>query len=121
MQHFTAGQANTIHADLVARADGTPITGGTVNFYLVAASGSNVGKWFKTSDDTWSPTEAVAAVATHKADGHWTASIDTAAWTVGVRYQFYAKESGNLHIPYSEEITERNVEANVTVQTTVTE
>jgi len=120
MQSFTAGIANTVFADMVARASGAPIVAGTINFYLIAKSGANADKWFQTSDDTWSATEAVAAAGTHKADGHWTASIDQAAWTAGVRYQLYAKESGNLHIPYSEEVMEQNIEANITVQTTVT-
>lgn len=106
MQSFIAGTANTLTADIVARADGTPITSGTVTFYLMAQTGANAGKWFQTSDDSWQATEQSAGTGTHKSDGHWSCSIDAAAWTTGIRYYFYAKESGNLHIPYGEEIHE---------------
>ena len=104
MQTFTPGQANTVHRDVVNKSTGAPITTGTVTVYLIALSGANAGKWFQTSDDSWSATEAAAGTATHKANGHWTASIDAAAWTAGVRYELYAKESGSLDIPYSEEV-----------------
>lgn len=106
MQTFIAGTANTLYTDMVAKLDGEPITSGTVTFYLIAVTGSNAGKWFKTSGDSWSAVEAAAGSGTHKADGHWYCSIDSAAWTSGVRYEMYAKESGDLHIPYSEEINE---------------
>jgi hypothetical protein len=108
MQSFVPGAANTVHADMVARADGTPIIAGTVNVYLIALTGDNAGKWFKTSDDSWSAVEASAGTATHKADAHWTGSIDAAAWIQGVRYLLYAKESGDLHVPYSEEVIDVN-------------
>ena len=121
MQYFTAAQANTVHADIVARADGSPITSGTITFYLMALTGDNAGKWFKTADDTWSATEQSSGTGTHKADGHWTCSVDSAAWTSGVRYQLYAKESGDLHVPYSEEIVEKGLETNITVEATVTD
>lgn len=104
MQSFSAAVANTVSADLVARADGTPILAGTVTFYLIALTGTNAGKWFKTSDDSWSAVEAEAGAGAHVADGHWTCSIDAAAWAVGVRYMLYAKESGNLHIPVSDTV-----------------
>lgn len=95
------GQANIRARDLVARADGSPITEGDVNYYLVANTGANAGKWFKTSDNTWSATEAVAAALAHKADGHWTGSVDTEAWIDGVEYVEYAKETTDLHVPTS--------------------
>jgi hypothetical protein len=122
MQNFTAGQANAVHGDMVAKADGAPITAGTINFYLIALEGDNAGKWFKASDDTWSVTEESAGAGTHKADGHWTCIIDAAAWITGVRYELYAKESENLHIPYSEEVSERQIETatNITVESVVT-
>jgi len=93
-------QANTRSRSLVARADGTPITSGTVNYYLIANTGTNAGKWFKTSDNSWDASESIAAVMSHKADGHWSASVDAEAWpTSGVEYTEYAKESGDLHVP----------------------
>jgi len=104
MQLAIAGQSNTVYYDLVAKASGSPITSGTVNFYLIAKSGSNAGKWFRSSDSSWQSAESSAGSAAHKSDGHWYVSIASAAWTTGVLYQLYAKESGNLHIPYSEDV-----------------
>ncbi|MFA5436402.1 MAG: hypothetical protein WC372_10240 [Candidatus Neomarinimicrobiota bacterium] len=122
MQSFTVGVSNTLFVDMVARATGTPITSGTVTFYLQALTGVNAGKWFRTSDDTWQETEEAAGVGSHQADGHWTCTVDSAAWISGVRYFLYAKESGNLHIPYCEEITDRMAApTNITVETTVIE
>ncbi len=106
MQNFTAAAANTMMLTVIARANHSPIVAGTITFHLIAITGSNAGKWFKTSDDTWSATEQTAATATHKADGHWSASIDAAAWVAGTRYRLYAKESGNLHVPVSDEVLE---------------
>ncbi len=106
MQSFTVGQANTLTADVVARDDGTPIVAGTVTGYLRALSGTNAGKWFRASDSSWQAGESSAGAMTHAADGHWSVSLVTAAWTTGVRYSFYAKESGDLHIPLSEEVIE---------------
>lgn len=106
--------ANTVGATLVAIADGSPITAGVANFYLIAMSGANIGKWFKTADDTWDVAEQVAATGTHKARGQWTASIDAAAWTDGVRYRLYAQESGALSIGYGYDVL---CTAGVTVST----
>ena len=103
MQSVIPGQANTLIADMDKRSDGSPITAGTVTFYVVALTGTNAGKWFKTADDSWSATEEPAGTGTHKADGHWLSSID-AAWSYGVLYFMYAKESGDLHLPYSDQV-----------------
>ena len=113
MQSYTASIANTVAADMVAKADGTPITTGTVTFYLIAKTGVNAGKWFQTSDDSWQATESAAGTGTHTSDGHWTCSIDAAAWLADTRYSLYAKESGDLHIPYSEEVCDPTL-SNVT-------
>ena len=95
-------QANTRTRSLVARADGTPITAGTVNYYLIALSGANAGKWFKTSDNSWDAAEQIAGVMAHKVDGVWSVAVDAEAWpTSGVEYVEYAKESGDLHVPTS--------------------
>jgi len=118
MQTFRAGAANTVYANLVAKADGEPIVAGTVTFYLIAKNGSNAGKWFKTSDDSWSATEAAAGTGAHKSRGKWSCSIDAVAWISGVTYELDANESGNLNIPYSEEVGE-NV-TNVTIESEVT-
>jgi len=89
---------------VVARASGDPITAGTVNFYLIADSGTNVGKWFKTSDNSWDAAEQVAGAGTHKADGTWQSSIDAEAWIDQASYTLYAKESGDLHVPLNAKV-----------------
>lgn len=102
MSNPIPSQANVRTRSLAARADGSPITTGTVNYYLIANTGANAGKWFKTSDNTWAATEDIAGVMAHKADGVWSVSVDAEAWpTSGVEYTEYAKESGNLHVPTS--------------------
>lgn len=97
------GVANTFGATMV-KTDGSAITAGTVNFYLVALSGANAGKWFRGSDQTWQVAEAIAAAGTHEGKGHWAGSIVAAAWTDGVNYRLYAAESGNLSIPYGYDV-----------------
>jgi len=92
-------QANVRARTVDARADGSPITAGTVNYYVVALTGDNAGKWFRDSDDTWQAAEAICGAMTHKADGHWTVSVAAGAWIDGVEYLEYAKESGDLHVP----------------------
>lgn len=123
MQSFVAAQANTVYVDMLQKTDGEPITTGTVNFYLIALTGANAGKWFRTSDDSWQVTEVIAGVGTHQAVGHWSCSIDTAAWIAGVRYELYGRETGDLQIDYSEEVSERSLTetSNITVETTVIE
>jgi len=106
MQIFTAGQSNTMTADVLARASGDPIVAGTVNGYLKALTGANAGKWWKASDSSWSATIVSAGVMAHDDDGHWTVSVVSGAWTATVRYRFTAKESTNLHIPVSEDVVD---------------
>lgn len=85
----------------IARLDGSPITAGTVNYYLKCKSGADAGKWWRDSDQTWQASETANAM-THDADGHWgillTAGTD-GPFVAGVRYLEYVKESGNLHVP----------------------
>ena len=95
------GQANTRTADLVAKADGTAITSGTVNFYLRQTAGTNAGRWWRGSDSTWQSAEAVAGAMTHLARGHWTVSVAAGAWEEGAEYLEYAAESGWLDVPLS--------------------
>jgi hypothetical protein len=85
----------------VARADGSPIIAGTVNYYLKCKSGVNAGKWWRNSDQSWQAAEAANAM-THDADGHWDILLTVGAagpFAAGVRYLEYVKESGNLHVP----------------------
>jgi len=91
--------------DIIAKANGDPITSGTVNFYLLAITGTNAGKWFRGSDNSWQSSEAIADAASYKAGSLWQLSIVSAAWISGVIYNLYAKESGNLNIIYSDVIT----------------
>lgn len=114
MQIIRLGQANILYHDLIAKASGNPITTGTVNFYLIAKNGDNAGKWFRASDSSWQVAESSAGVGTHKVDGHWYVSIVSAAWIVGVLYEKYAKEGGNLHIAYSENVITDVADVNVT-------
>ncbi|HUW99883.1 MAG TPA: hypothetical protein VMY35_02810 [Phycisphaerae bacterium] len=100
------GQANVLSLPVVKRASGDPITTGTITFYLKALDGANAGKWWKGEDWTWDA-EAQSAGAGgggDAADGHWSVSIASAAWTAGVRYLLYAKESGALHIPVGDDV-----------------
>ena len=86
---------------VVARADGSPITAGTVDYYLKCRSGTNAGKWWRNSDQTWQAAETANAM-THDADGHWDVLLSAGAagpFTAGVRYLEYVKESNNLHVP----------------------
>jgi hypothetical protein len=86
---------------VVAKANGDPITTGTVNYYLKAKSGANAGKWWRNSDQTWLPAETANAM-THDADGHWDILLTAGAtgpFVAGVRCLEYIKESGNLHVP----------------------
>ena len=93
MQIALSGQANILELPLVAKASGSPIVGGTVRFYVVDKDGSNANKWYRGSDGTWQAVESIAAVATHRADGHWYKSLPSAIWENHKRYSFYAKES----------------------------
>jgi len=104
MQTALAGQANILELLIVAKASGDPITSGTVNFYLVDKDGSNAGKWYRGSDQSWQSSESPAGAAAHRADGHWYLSLPAAVWTGNVRYRLYAKESGDLHIPVGTDV-----------------
>ena len=86
---------------VIARLDGSPITTGTVNYYLRCKSGSNAGKWWRDADQTWQAAETANAMS-HDADGHWDILLTAGAagpFVAGVRYREYVKESGNLHVP----------------------
>jgi len=86
---------------VIARLDGSPITTGTVNYYLKCKSGTNAGKWWRNSDQTWQASETANAM-THDADGHWDILLTAGAsgpFVAGVRYREYVKEGGNLHVP----------------------
>lgn len=96
--------ANRIFADAVKRADGEPITSGTVNLYVVAVTGTNAGEWFKHSDQTWNASETICLAATHLADGHWYGDVHADCWVDGERYLVYLRESDDLHIPVSYEV-----------------
>jgi len=99
MQIAFPGQANVLFLPLVAKADGTPITAGTVNFYLMALTGTNANKWYRDADDSWQAAEALCGTGAHKARGHWIISVSVTAWTDEVLYLLYANENGDLSIP----------------------
>jgi hypothetical protein len=86
---------------VIARLDGSPITAGTVNYYLKCKSGANAGKWWRDSDQSWQATETANAM-THDADGHWDVLLTAGGsgpFVAGVRCREYVKEDGNLHVP----------------------
>jgi len=109
MQMVIPGQANTVTHDLVAQSDGSAITSGTVTFHLLALAGENAGKWFRASDSTWQSSEVSAGAGVYKAAAQWQCSIAAAAWEYGVLYSLYAKESGSLELPYSEQVVPSSV------------
>lgn len=94
-------------ATVVARADGSPITTGTVNYYLKAKSGANSGKWFRNSDQTWQASETANAMS-HDADGHWDITLALSPFLSGVKYVEYVKESADLHVPFARYLIGRN-------------
>lgn len=97
------GQPNVRTMDLVKRADGSPITAGTVNYYVQATTGANAGKWFRESDDSWQAAETVCAAMTHVGSAaQWEITVSAACWIDGVEYREYAMESGALGISYSQ-------------------
>jgi hypothetical protein len=103
MSHFRTQEAGSTTArafTLIDKSSGSPITSGTVNLYIKNISGSNAGKWWRDSDQTWQVTETANAM-THQADGHWTRALAASPWTNGDVTLEYAKESGDLHVPVS--------------------
>lgn len=95
-----AGATNARAFTLVAKASGSPITSGTVNWYLKCVTGANAGKWWRDSDQTWQLAETANAM-THQVDGHWTRALAATPWLDGDLDLEYAKESGDLHVPVS--------------------
>ncbi len=85
-------------AGMVKRADGDPITTGTVNYYLKCLTGGNAGNWWRNSDQSWQVSETANAM-THQADGMWTIELAASPFTFDNVYVEYAKESGDLHVP----------------------
>lgn len=123
MQAFYPSQDNVVLARVIAKSDGvTPITTGTVNWYLVALTGTNAGKWWDSANEEWSATEATAA-STEAADGFiggavWQATIDEAAWLANTKYSLYIKESGDLHVPWDDQCVPMGAAYDGTVETT---
>ena len=118
MQRFTAAVANTITVDMIAKLDGSAIIVGVVTVYLVADTGTNAGKWFRASDSSWQAAEASAGTATYKGGCAWQISITASAWTAGVSYSVYGKESGNLNILYTDNLIEHGVETTIEIEET---
>jgi hypothetical protein len=96
-EYIDAGET---HRELpcVARADGSPITSGTVNYYLRAKSGVNAGKYWRNSDQTWQVAKTGNAM-THDDDGNWEIDLTVSPFVHGILYREHLEESGNLHVP----------------------
>jgi len=84
-------------ASVVAKASGSAIAAGTVNYYLKALTGADAGKWWKNADQTWDVAETANAM-THQADGCWTITLAATPFADAILYLEYAKESGDLHV-----------------------
>jgi len=82
-------------AGMVAKASGSAITGGTVNYYLKCLTGTNAGKWW--DGNSWETGEQANAM-THQADGGWTVELAATPFVDAIVYYEYAKESGDLHV-----------------------
>jgi hypothetical protein len=104
MQQAIAGQANVVTYDAVNYNTGQPIVSGTVTGYLRVRVGPNVDKWWNAASSTWSATEVSAGVMSYFGGSTWKLSIAAGAWVGGATYDFYAKESGDLDIRYSEQV-----------------
>lgn len=100
-QTIQAGSTDPRGFSMVKRADGSPITSGTVNYYLKALTGTNAGKWYRNSDSTWQASETASAMSYENADAEWSITLSSSPFGQGVAFIEYAKESGNLHIPQS--------------------
>jgi hypothetical protein len=105
MQVTQYSQANTLYGDLVVKdTDAALASSATVTAYLVAVNGTNAGKWFKASDETWSATEASAGSGTYVGGALWSCSVATAAWFSNGTYKVYWKDAGATCKPYSDDV-----------------
>ena len=105
LQAIKPGQSNTVYATVLAVADNTPITSGTVNFYLYMTEGDYAGYYYDGSNSSWSSTKASAGEATHIDDGLWSLAIAAGAWPdYDSKYILRFEEDGNLHLPDSGQV-----------------
>jgi hypothetical protein len=105
MQQVVSGQDNVLSYDVNDKSTGAPITSGTVPSYLRARNGDDAGKWWNSATETWDAGEVSAgAMSASGGSALWAVTIVAAAWTPGVTYDFYAIESGNLNLIYSEQV-----------------
>jgi hypothetical protein len=118
MQGFFPAQDTILIAAMTARVGNTPIIAGVVTFYLVPQNGDHAGSWWKASDGTWSATEISSGSGTHIGDGAWSCTIDADAWEANTRYTVYAKESGDLHLPWHDVVLPVGSASDGTVTTT---
>lgn len=103
MQYVTPGSNLPQLMRVTARANGSPITAGTVSLGIVALNGANAGKWWDDENQDWAAEETLTAM-THVADGCWSVTLAASPFEAGTSYLRYAKESGNLHAPNGEEL-----------------
>jgi hypothetical protein len=90
--------AKWIGSVMVAKADGSAITTGTVNAYVLSKDGTNSGKWYRNSDSTWQASETANAT-TFGGGAQWSISFTNSPFADGLHYEVYFKESGALHVP----------------------
>ena len=97
-QQIASGTNSIRGFTIVNRATGDPVDSGTVNYYLKALSGAQVGKWWDNTSTTWE-VSATGNAMTHQGDGHWSIDLESAALVNGDTLLEYGIESGDLHIP----------------------
>ena len=108
MQSVIPDQANTVYGNVIARADNSPIITGTVYGYLRCTAGDQAGKYWIASTASWSSTKGSAGTATHVDDGLWSLSIAAGAWPdYESEWRLSWEESGDLHVPDSDQIIPR--------------
>jgi len=121
MQAVFPGQDSVLRANVVAISDGlSAIVAGTVNFYLVAMNGANVGQWWDAENEEWAATKASAGEATYLGGAVWTLEVDGAAFSSNIYYTLYWEESGDLHKPDSDSVYPMSIAYDGTIDTSPT-
>jgi len=107
---------------ILKRSDGTPLTTGTVTYYLRNNVGANETKWWDDSGSVWSADEVAARSMMHVSAGMWvTASggplvlteIDSAAWIEGDENIEYFKVAEGTGIEYMREVQASDIRSRI--------
>ncbi len=104
MSKVLPNHANPLTATMVAIADGSRITTGTVYFFVTPLDGDNAGLWWDGDAAGWSEVQAAAGVGLPVGNGRWKCTVAAGAWDEGVAYLVYAEESGALNVAYEQRL-----------------